>query len=249
MGYKVHVTESCDHDKPHLITHILTVNATEQDIDAVKPIYDNLQKRNLLPDDHLVDMGYTSAAMLYDAKTDYGVNLFGPVVERHSWQQATGYEIEDFHINWDTRTVTCPEGKVSSPWTMRPHRRDHELTRVKFLTSDCAPCPVRQLCTKHDRRTLSFHEQPVYEAVQRRKQEQHTDAWRKRYGKRAGIEGTISQGVFALGMRRTRYRGQDKTHLQFLLTAMAMNLTRVLNWYNEKPRSKTSRTAFGRLIA
>jgi transposase len=96
---------------------------------------------------------------------------------------------------------------------------------------------------------LSFHEQPVFEAVQQRKQEQHTEAWRKQYGKRAGIEGTISQCVFALDMRRSRYRGLDKTHLQFVLTAAAMNLTRVVNWLNEIPRAQTLITRFGKLAA
>jgi transposase len=114
---------------------------------------------------------------------------------------------------------------------------------------DCWPCPVRTLCTKHHRRTLSFHEEPIFDAVQRRRREQHTPAFRKRYGKRAGIEGTISQGVFALGMRRSRYRGQDKTHLQFIFTAAAMNVTRVLNWLNQIPRKTTKSTKFGRLAA
>lgn len=138
---------------------------------------------------------------------------------------------------------------MSQPWTMRDHRRDHKLTRVKFLKGDCIPCPVHDLCTKHERRSLSFHEQPLFEMVQKRKQEQHTEEWRERYGKRAGIEGTISQGVFALGARRSRYRGLNKTHLQFVFTAAAMNLTRVINWYNEKPRSQTRITRFGRLAA
>ena len=249
VGYKVHFTETCDEDKPHLITHIHTVNATEQDINALDPIHDHLQQHDLLPRDHLVDMGYTSAPMLYDSKRDYGVNLFGPVVEHPAWQRATGYEIDAFQIDWEHRTVTCPQGHTSNPWTMREHRRNHELTRVKFKRVECEPCPVHDLCTKHNRRTLSFHEQPLFELIQQRKQEQYTKAFRKRYGKRAGIEGTISQGVFALGMRRSRYRGLGKTHLQFLLTAAAMNLTRVLNWHNEKPRSKTPVPHFTRLAA
>ena len=132
---------------------------------------------------------------------------------------------------------------------MRDHRRNHTLTRVCFKRVECEPCPVHDLCTKHNRRSLSFHEQPLYEMIQQRKQEQHTEAFRKRYGKREGIEGTISQGVFALGMRRSPDRGLGKTHLQFLLTAAAMNLTRVLNWHNEKPRSKTPVPHFTRLAA
>lgn len=239
MGYKVHLTETCDEQQPHLITNVLTTRATEQDFDATEVIHNRLQRRSLLPSVHLVDMGYTSAPLLYDSQHDYGVLLFGPVVEKHSWQQATGYEIDAFKINWDTRTVTCPQGYESTPWTMRDHRRDHELTRVKFRRAECEPCPVKAQCTKHERRTLSFHEQDVYAAVQQRKQEQHTEIFRRTYRKRAGVEGTISQGVFALGMRRSRYRGQDKTHLQFILTAAAMNLTRVVNWLNDKPRSKT----------
>lgn len=249
MGYKVHLTESCDEDKPHLITHVHTVNATEPDDKAVDPIHDDLQQQDLLPEEHLVDMGYTSAPLLFDSQRDYGVTLFGPVWEKHTWQQATGYEIDAFTIDWEQRQVTCPQGKVSQPWTMRPHRRDHELTRVKFRRADCEPCPAHDLCTKHERRTLSFHEQPVFEAVQQRKREQHTEEFHKRYGKRAGVEGTISQCVFALGMRRSRYRGLEKTHIQFVFTAAAMNVTRVLNWLNEKPRSQTRFTRFGQLAA
>jgi len=87
------------------------------------------------------------------------------------------------------------------------------------------------------------------EALQQRKREQHTTAFHKRYGKRAGIEGTISQCVFALDARRSRYRGLNKTQLQFVLTAAAMNLTRVVNWLNEIPRSATRTTRFGLLAA
>src|SRR5690606_24998233 len=125
----------------------------------------------------------------------------------------------------------------------------HELTRVKFRRVECEPCAVHTLCTKHHRGTLAVHEQPLFEMNQPRKQEQHTEAWRKRYGKRAGVEGTISQCVFALDMRRSRYRGLDKTHLQFVLTAAATNLTRVWNWFNETPRSATRTTRFGLLAA
>ncbi len=132
---------------------------------------------------------------------------------------------------------------------MREHRRDHQLTRVKFKRVECEPCPVHDKCTKHPRRTLSFHEEGVFKLIQQRKQDQHTAAWHEVYGKRSGIEGTISQGVFALGARRSRYRGREKTELQFILTAAAINLTRVLNWHNGKPSSETRITCFGKLAA
>lgn len=249
IGYKVHVTETCNDDSPNLITHVMLRNATEQDVDVVELIHENLETQDMLPDIHLVDRGYTSAALLYDSQQDFGVNLFGPLVEKQVWQHKTGYDASAFTIDWDARTVTCPEGHSSNPWTMREYRRDHKLTRVKFKRVECEPCPVHDLCTKHHRRTLSFHEEGVYKMVQQRKIDQHTDEWKKDYGKRSGVEGTISQGVFALGARRSRYRGLEKTELQFVLTAAAINLTRILNWQNEKSRSETRITRFGKLAA
>jgi transposase len=38
VGYKVHLTETCDEDLPHLITHVETSVATEQDINALNAI-------------------------------------------------------------------------------------------------------------------------------------------------------------------------------------------------------------------
>jgi transposase len=249
VGYKVHLTETCDEDKPHLITHVLTTTATQPDVEALGNIHQGLEERACVPDEHLVDMAYTAGPLLVDSRTDYGIQLVGPVVEKHTWQQATGFEIDAFTIDWEHCQVICPQGKRSDPWTMREHRRCHELTRVKFKIADCRACPVHDQCTTHPRRTVSFHEELIFKAVQQRKREQHTPEFRRRYGKRAGIEGTISQGVFALGMRQSRYRGQAKTQLQAVFTAAAMNITRAINWLNEIPRKTTKPTRFGRLAA
>ena len=46
---------------------------------------------------------------------------------------------------------------------------------------------------------------------------QDTPEWRALYGARAGIEGCLSQGVRLCGLRRSRYVGLAKTHLQHVL--------------------------------
>ncbi len=81
VGYKVHFSETCNEDTPNLITQIYTTPATEPDIEALQPIHDDLQQKDLLPDEHLVDMGYTSAPLLYDSQVEYGVKLVGPVLK------------------------------------------------------------------------------------------------------------------------------------------------------------------------
>lgn len=49
-------------------------------------------------------------------------------------------------------------------------------------------------------------------------------------------------------MRRSRYVGLAKTHLQHVFIATAMNLSRIVNWLNEVPLAQTRRAAFARLI-
>jgi hypothetical protein len=66
---------------------------------------------------------------------------------------------------------------------------------------------------------------------------------------RAGVEGTISQAVFVLAMRRTRYRGVSNVHLQHGLTATAIHLSRAMDWLARKPHAKTPQSPFAALVA
>ena len=79
------------------------------------------------------------------------------------------------------------------------------------------------------------------------RQAQLTKEWKSRYNVRAGIECTLSQGIRVFGMRRTRYIGLAKTHLQHLLTAAAMNVVRLVNWLNGVPHAKTRTSRFAAL--
>ena len=73
------------------------------------------------------------------------------------------------------------------------------------------------------------------------------EAGKELYKRRAGIEGTLSQGVRAFGMRRTRYRGLDKTHLQHLAIATAINVDRLVAWFTGQPRATTRTSRFAAL--
>lgn len=64
-------------------------------------------------------------------------------------------------------------------------------------------------------------------------------------------KGTISQGVRRVpsgrGLRRCRYCGLAKTTLQHLATAAAINLDRLVAWFDEMPQAKTRKSRFARL--
>jgi transposase len=69
------------------------------------------------------------------------------------------------------------------------------------------------------------------------------------YRLRAGVEAAISQGVRATGLRRSRYRGLEKTRLQHVASAAALNLTRVGAWLLGDRPEPTRTSRFARLAA
>ncbi len=71
---------------------------------------------------------------------------------------------------------------------------------------------------------LPEHQQKIQTKVRK---EQKTDQWRRRYAIRAGCEATVSETVHARGLRRCRYRGLAKTHVQHVLTAAGTNIIRL----------------------
>lgn len=78
MGYKVHLTETCETDLPLLITHVETTAAPIPDDAMLPPIHAELDRKALLPDEHLVDTGYVDAQLLVESQQDYHVHLIGP---------------------------------------------------------------------------------------------------------------------------------------------------------------------------
>ena len=254
VGYKVHLTETCDEDSPHLITHVETTPAPMADDATVPLIHGALAERDLLPARHIVDTGYVDAEELVTSQQQYEVDLFGPTREDYHWQarEGTGFEASQFVVDWQHECATCPAGHVSSSWTPAQDRRGNPVIKIKFALQDCRPCPSREQCTHSQatspRRLLTVRPQQQYLALQAARQRQATEAFKTAYATRAGIEGTLSQGIRAFGLRQARYRGLGKVHLQHVLTATALNLCRMHAWLTEQPRAHTRQAAFVRLV-
>jgi transposase len=81
------------------------------------------------------------------------------------------------------------------------------------------------------------------------REREKTDDFAEQYARRAGVEGTISQGVRAFDIRQARYLGLAKTHLQQVLTATVMNITRALHWLTGDRPTQTRSSAFAKLYA
>jgi len=249
-GYKIHLTETCDDETPNLITDVATTLATSTDHAVTAAIQDRLAERDLLPREHIVDTTYVTADHLVSSQAEHGCTLLGPVAEDYSWQAraGTGYAVAQFAIDWEGHHATCPNNKTSIIWKPGVDSQGHDIVSIRFAHADCGPCPVRQQCVgTHRPRSLMIRPQPKFEALMAARQRQTTAEFRQQYAKRAGIEGTISQGVHVAGLRRTRYIGLAKTALGHLFIATALNFIRVAAWLAEVPRSTTRRSAFAAL--
>lgn len=256
LGYKVHITETCDQDPacPHLVVNVETTPANVHDCEMTEPISSHLAEHGLTPAEQYVDMGYTSGTHIV-TQAEEGTEIIGPVAPDGSWQhrQKSGYEVSDFHLDWEHEIATCPQGQQSLKWATRYDKCNVPTVFIRFPKRACQACPVREHCTKGVKqgRTLNLNTQAAHQALVERRGEQFTPEYQKRYALRAGIEGTMAQAVSA-GVRNTPYVGTKKTHLHHLAIAAGINLLRLdahlrAQEAGRPSRPTRSRTPFARL--
>ena len=145
--------------------------------------------------------------------------------------------------------MICPQGKASTKWLPGQDAFGNPIIALKFSRSDCKQCPARALGTRCKKapRNIVLHPREQHEALEATRKQLSSLTGRAQYNVRAGIEGTLSQGIRAFDLRRTRYRGLAKTRLQHAVIAAAINLTRVVNWLDGVCQIKTRGSRFSAL--
>jgi len=250
-GYMVHVSETCEPTTPHLLTHVHTTPATVHEAQCTTPIQQALVDKDVSPQEHLVDAAYVSSELLVHSRDDQGIILRGPTRPSQGWQtQVDGaYTIDQFAVDWDQQHVRCPQGHLSVAWWEHGGGQGSRPIIVEFDKHTCGSCPVRAGCTraKHTGRRLRLPPQDQYEALAAAQTWYASEEGQQLYKRRAGVEGTLSQGVRAFGLRRTRYWGVAKTHLQHVAIAAAINIDRIVAWLDERPRAQTRTSRFATL--
>jgi transposase len=246
-GYKVHLSETCDTEGPNLITDVQTTPATTADVEVTSTVHAALAARELLPAAHFVDSAYPDAETLVQSQLQ-GIDLVGPVHRDTSWQAQAGqgFDLTCFSIDWQAKVAGCPRGQRSRGWTSTHDQDGKAVIQIQFDRDTCCACSDRESCTKAARgpRILKLRPQAQYEALQSARARQETEAFKQCYRRRAGIEGTISQGTHGFDLRYARYRGLAKTALQHVFVALALNLARLLAWWDERPKAQTRPSRF-----
>lgn len=259
-GYKFHATEAVSDPArddpgtgrpaaPNLVTDVQTTHAAVPGVALTAAVHGSLDAAGLLPGEHAVDSGYVSADLLVSSR-ERGITLLGPLLAGTSAQaRAGGYTAAMFAVDWENKQATCPEGTASARWAPLRQKDGKEAISVRFPAAACRACPARDKCTtaQWSGRQLFLRPREIHEAVTAARAGQDTRQWKDRCKARAGIEGTMGQASHVTAIRRARYLGLDKTRLEHLAAATAINVIRLDAWYSGRPLDRTRTTHLQRI--
>lgn len=198
-----------------------------------------------------MDKGYTDSQVLIDSQREYGVTIVGPVADDASWQARAGEGLDKGSsvVDWEQQVVTCPAGKQSISWLPNTYPQNGQAFEARFARKDCTPCPFRPQCTKakQEPRIMGLQAREQHEVLQAARRCQTTEEFRLQYAPRAGVESTHEQAIRRCGLRQCRYIGLAKTHLQHVLTAVAIDVVRLSEWWAGTPPAGTRCSRFAAL--
>jgi IS5 family transposase len=130
-----------------------------------------------------------------------------------------GFDRDDFVVDHETRTVTCPAGH-----TVTLTAKGNAVFQRRCNNA----CPLRDRCTtaKHGRTVhIRDHDAELVEARRAWRDRDFTNDYRRW---RPMVERSISWLV-AHGHRRVRYRGVERNQLGLSMRVAAINLRRLIN--------------------
>ena len=126
-----------------------------------------------------------------------------------------------------SRVLTCPAGQTSRP---RQHNTHPTATQFVFKAESCATCPLREQCfpnpaRKTGRTVVKNDYQAEYDRVQAKAMTPEYEQTRRVHPK---IERKLNELARHHRCRRACYRGKPKVLVQTLLTALVVNVKRIV---------------------
>lgn len=144
-----------------------------------------------------------------------------------------GYTKDEFEIDLNRGTVTCPEGNVKE-FKAQNILEERKEVSVHFSEKTCRDCLQRGQCTQcKDGRRILIH--PYEDKLREQRMYQKTKEFKEDYSNRANGERTISH-VTAHGGRKSRYKGKKKTKWQLIMASINNNVKMIMGYIQNKPK-------------
>jgi Transposase DDE domain len=137
------------------------------------------------------------------------------------------FTAEDFRLDETGQQVTCPAGQQSS----RRDRSRHDTGWIyRFRYTVCSVCPLLSKCTArlpkdHGRSVIKNDYAAEYAAARTKAQTPEFEAVRREHRK---VERKLGEMVRHHRSRRARYRTRPKVLMQQLMTAVVVNVKRMV---------------------
>ncbi|WP_408008337.1 IS1182 family transposase [Pseudalkalibacillus sp. A8] len=236
QGYKDHIMID---EESEIITAVKVTPANAEDGDQLVDLVTQFQeKHHVLPAELSADKGYW-----------FGKNLrflHENNVQAHiSWmktkQHNSGlFSPEDFEFDVDKMQVTCPNGIVSTKYRDRTKKRDNRKGyEFTFTKTQCRDCPLRSQCTKSKSVRNVFISEYFFD-LKRGREHYRTDQYKEARQNRWLIERRHADKVKNHGLRRSRYRGTERTGIHSLMSTIASNIKRMSKLIGQKQSREKS---------
>jgi transposase len=180
------------------------------------------------------------------AYADAGRKLVARVAPRGNGDQISK---DEFHIDLEQMTCTCPAGQTTRTLIRRGYGRDRGGKRFprqafRFDGVICADCPLHSKCVKAKGargRTVGLH--PQERLLQEARALQESPAFREYSQKRLVAEHRVARLV-QLGIRQARHFGRRKTFFQLMMAATVANFSLVGTKIGEMRSGQRRRLSF-----
>ncbi len=216
-GYKLHAAAASD---APILTAIALSAGNEHDGHHAGALIDQ-QPECMRPERVIGDAAYgnVEARELLEQRQ---VSVLAPV---HSSSPKDGTIPKDqFKIDLESDTVTCPQGHTTPIYKPRANRRTTSGERVaRFVREHCEPCPFRPRCASGGQRDIRIRRredlrQAALQALSDPAESEHLNRIRPR------IERLLGLIVHRYHGRKSRYLAARKSTLQAVWTAVLVNL-------------------------
>ncbi len=214
-GYKGNIMKSED----GFVTNIIGTGGNTYDGNLLVPLVDEKTENSSKPPKIAGDTHYGSADNRYQMSLR-GITIVAPIKEDFN---PTGLLSQEKFV-LDKTGVTCPAGNR----TMISNYNEKEGTTVFYFKKEiCTQCSLKDQCTKQEGRTITIGKH--HELVMEAKEYNKTQAFKDDMKERAHIEPKNAEMKRFHGMARARYWGLPKVNVQFIITAIAVNVKRFAN--------------------
>lgn len=224
LNYTAQISVDAAH---HVITHIQTDHADKKDSQCLPSLLnntiENLKQDDLQVEEVYADAGYSSGEALQSLEEN---NIIGYIPNFGPYKPSR----EGFTYDKEHDRYVCSQGKYLPFKKIITTSLGYKMKVYRSSSKDCGKCSLRSVCIgKSDFKKIDDSiDKPYYDRMHKRLQSVNREKIRQL--RSSTVEPVLGTLVNYLAMRRVNTRGIKQASKCILMSAIAYNLKKLLNW-------------------